>query len=186
MICPRTLFTTTVVKDKIYAVGGFCDQGVLSTPSIEFYSPIENNWSALNIDSVIPRTSHGAVAAKGDKFLIFGGEGVNGAIKTCHSIDVNTKTAEEIKFVEGDKVPEIFYHVHTNNHDDILVFGGFGNTAVYNYNITENKWTLLENLSKNLLEIINYDIMQNEREIVTQADLLLKVFLVLRPSSASY
>lgn len=75
--------------------------------------------------------------------------------------------------------------MHTNNQDDILVFGGFGNTAVFNYSVTENKWTLLENLSTNLLNIVNENVMDNEREIVTQADVLLKVFLVLRPTSAS-
>lgn len=96
MISPRSLFTTTVVKDHIYAIGGFCDQGILSTPAIEFYSPKSNNWSALVIDSIIPRTSHGSVCGKNNKLIIFGGEGVDGAIKTCHLIDVTAQTAEEI------------------------------------------------------------------------------------------
>jgi hypothetical protein len=110
---------------------------------------------------------------------------VNGAINTCHAIDVVSKTAEEVKFIESDKVPEIFYHVHTNNQEDILVFGGFGNNAVYNYSIPENKWTLLESLTNNLMTTINYEIIQNEREILTQGDMLLKVFLVLRPACAT-
>jgi hypothetical protein len=107
------------------------------------------------------------VCVKNNKLIIFGGEGVDGAIKTCHSIDISSQTAEEVRFVEGDKVPEIFYHVHSNNQDDILVFGGFGNTAVFNYNVSENKWTMLENLSTNLLNIVNENVMDNEREILT-------------------
>jgi N-acetylneuraminic acid mutarotase len=166
LIVPRSLFTVTNISNKLYAVGGFSNQGILAYPAIEFYSPDSDIWSELKIDEFGPRTNHGTVASNG-KLIVFGGQSHNETIKSMHLINVETNEKEEIKPVEGERVPTCFSHFLSNDNDSIVVFGGVGNSVVYLYKVSENKWTSLESLSKNLIEVIQEDVVNNEKEILT-------------------
>ncbi len=181
----RSLFTATTLGERVFAIGGFSNAGLFASPAIEFYSPRENTWSILEIDGFVPRSAHGVVVSNGE-LLIFGGEGCEGFIQNVVSINVDTKVSREIKFVETDEKPKTYCHTLTNNHgQDIIVFGGLGNTTVYNYCVAENKWSILQSLSENVIGALNYYVLSSEHEMISQSDVIMKIFLVFRPSVSS-
>jgi len=80
-------------------------------------------------------------------------------------VNPETLIEEEQKLVTGEEMPEIFEHVHTFDGETAFVFGGVGQPYVYKYEIEENSWGKLENLSKNIALIMNQRILTSNEEI---------------------
>lgn len=134
---------------------------MLAYPPIERYNPVENTWSSVLIEGFSTRVNHGAVAC-GNKLLIFGGHTRTEQLKSIEEVNLETSTSTKLEVVAGEEFPNAFAHCHlTNEGKDVILFGGLGNPLVHQYNIEDNKWTKLDNLSKGVFSHLTETIIKS-------------------------
>ena len=74
MPTPRALLFTSVVNEKIYAIGGTPDRHV-GLPTVEVYNPAADTW-AKEADMPASRAGH-AISAVNGKIYVIGGASDN-------------------------------------------------------------------------------------------------------------
>ncbi len=68
---PRAWFTSAVVDDKIYVIGGFGDSTLATT--VDVFHPSENKWSTLATTGTFTPRGSLASCVLGDKIYVMGG-----------------------------------------------------------------------------------------------------------------